>query len=327
MKSVLVAIVVITFSLVSLQAFAGGLGLDPSNYVLMHLFAAAEDAGARGGAMGKIMSVLPGPDAANPALMEPGTKGSDFLVKQGSYSLGDIDKTDIKTTQIRYLKQLDVDRVIAVNYYGADTGLQSTSIPGLEKRFQENDVAVAYRKRIGHLSVGAAAAVLPVNMEFRLPDGSTVARIKSNVCYGLMPGIAYQRDKVTLGIVSQLYTEKSTLSTAAGSATNNYRTANNFIGASYKLTENDLVAVEWEKGRISGGGISMPISTLKAGVEHARGSLAVRAGLMDGELTFGLGYNHGSLKIDFAYLAGPHKDQLDALGGARANLFALSYSF
>ena len=326
MKTVILVMVVLSAALA--VSANDGFGLDTSNYSLMHLFAAAEDAGIRGNAMGKIMSIFPGPDAANPALVETGKKDSSLFIKQGSYSLGDSDKTTIKTLQIRYTKELDSDQVLAVNYYSADTGLQITSIPGLRKRFQENDVAIAYRKNLNrHLSVGVAVAILPVKMEFRLPDGSVAASIKSNVCYGLMPGIAYTSGRMTLGMISQLYVEKSTLKTGAMSVTNNYRTVNNFIGISYKLTSKDLVAVEIEKGQISGGNISIPISTMKFGFEHTSGPLAIRVGLMDGEPTFGFGYHYRSFSIDCAYLANPHKDQLGALGGAKALFFALSHSF
>jgi hypothetical protein len=165
-------------------------------------------------------------------------------------------------------------------------------------------------------------------MQFRLPNGMTVASVHSNVCYGLQPGLAYRKDRLTLGLISQLYVEESTMRVmGAPSQTDRFATTNNFIGANYKLGDNDTVVVELEKGRISGNHTSILISTPKIGYEHTSGPLALRAGLMDGEPTYGFGYHQGSLSADFAYMVSPHIDQLQPLGGARAWLFALLCEF
>ena len=89
-----------------------------------------------------------------------------------------------------------------------------------------------------------------------------------------------------------------------------------FLGASRRLDERTLAAVEWGEMQSKSGALKTKTSGLRAGVEYAATEeLDARAGVNDGSMSLGLGYRADRWSANYAYIRDWNDDVVAAAFG------------
>jgi len=313
-------VVVVLLAICSVPGWTQG----PETYALPHLFGLPNATPTRVSGMGGIMTCVQGDGFPNPAFagaLESAHAGA-------GYSLTDYDTgLKLKGTQVWVNSPLgDGGEGLQIIGHHLDSNRGQVSVGAVPLAFSmhENDLAFHYGRRFGeYWLVGLGfSPVLHTTTNYYSPlDGSVVAHLDSSAGFGGRVGALYQfQPEGFAGLIFDRYTEDVNLSSVLLPAPMavEFTSTELAFGVSSRLNERVLGAVEWGELRSKSGALESKTSGLRLGAEFAAAeNVQVRAGLNDGSLWLGAGYQSEAWKVEYAYGRDWNDDAVGAvLGGS-----------
>ena len=189
----------------------------------------------------------------------------------------------------------------------------------------EDDLSFHYGRRIGKQWT-AGIGLSPwsvIKFNATLPDGTPAMRLTERPDIGARVGIAYEPAPGDyFGIVYDYMLEDVTGSGLAfmalgGSVQQVFHTDLLAIGGSRHITPEWLVAAEWQDATTHAGDIKGGLHGWHLGTEYRwPKGLALRAGLNDGQMTLGAGYQTGQWDVEYAFANNLNNEAVGPILGA-----------
>jgi len=314
------------FVLVVLLAICSGPGWTqgPETYAMPHLFGLPNATPVRASGMGGIMACVQGDGFPNPAFA-----GALESAHAGvMYSLTGCDTgLKLKGTQVWVNSPLaDGGQGIQIVGYHLDSGRGQVNAGGvpLAISVHENDLAFHYGRRFGEywlVGLGVSPVLHTTTNYFSPLDGSLVAHLDSSAGFGGRVGALYQfQPDGFAGLIFDRYTEDVNLRSVVLPAPMavEFTSTELAFGVSGRVDDRVLAAAEWAELRSKSGALESKTSGLRLGAEFAAAeNVEVRAGLNDGSLWLGGGYQSEAWKVEYAYGRDWNDDAVGAvLGGS-----------
>lgn len=307
-------------------SLAGAQG--PESYAVPHLFGLPTATTARGFGMGGVSSCLPDIGFPNPAFagMLSSARGGLRL------SLTDFDGgMSLTGTQAWYAFPVGADQGMQVLglWLDSDRGGVMTPLGPVPGEIEERDAAVHYGRRMSStwlLGVGVAP-LLETEVNLYSPvDGSVLMHTDSEAQLGARLGALYQfAPEGFAGLVFDWYTEDVNFvgPTAPGGARFDFTSTEWALGASARLDERVVAAVEWLDLESKDGALRSHVDGLHLGVEYAATpQIQVRLGSNDGQLSLGAGGRLEGWAFNYAFIKDWNDDAVGAsFGGSDTHMF------
>lgn len=311
------SLVVALLVLAALPAGAQG----PEGYGVPHLFALPTATTTRQFGMGGITTCVEDVGFPNPAFAGM-LEGSRAAVRVSCTEFdGGLELTG---TQAWYATPVGEDQGVQLLLFKLDSdrgGIMTPAGP-LPGTIEETDLAVHYGRRLSERwLVGAGISpVLKAKTRLINPlDGSVVSFSDSSADFGFRLGSLYQYDEDGfIGFVFDYYTEDVTFQAPPmpAPAQFGFTSTEWALGASRRLSETVIGAIEWMELKSEDGGFEAKSEGLHLGVEvAATPALSLRAGSNDGGLTLGAGYAREGWVVNYAYLKDWNDDAVGAAFG------------
>lgn len=299
----------------------------PESYTAPHLFALPTATTTRGFALGGVSSCLPDIGFPNPAFA-----GTLQAARGGlRVALTDFDGgMNLTGTQVWYAFPVGVDQGMQVLglVLDCDRGGVTTPLGSVPGEIEEQDIAVHYGRRLSPtwlVGVGMAPLMKTEMNLYRPVDGSVLMRTESEAQFGGRVGTLYQfAPEGFAGFVFDWYTEDVDFvgPTAPGGAQFEFTSTEWALGASARVHERVVTAVEWMDLKSEDGPRRAHASGLHFGVEYAATpQIDVRLGSNDGELSLGAGGRLGDWVVNYTFLRDWNDDAVGAsFGGSDTHM-------
>jgi hypothetical protein len=297
----------------------GQFGLD--SYALSHPFGLSTATTCRQFGMGAPISCVWDRGSGNPA----------FAATQSE------DSASVRWSETSYDRDMSLTSYMAyivAPLRANETGLQFSylqlrssglGVSPYALDISEDDIAIHYGRRIGRQWT-AGIGLSPwsvINFNATLPDGTTAMHLTERPTIGARAGIAYEPAPGDYwGIVYDYMIEdvKGTglaFLPVGGSVEQVFHTDLLAIGGSRHITPEWLVAVEWQDATTHAGDTKAGIHGWHLGTEYRfPKGLALRAGLNDGQMTLGAGYQTGRWDVEYAFANNWNNDAVGPILGA-----------
>jgi hypothetical protein len=187
----------------------------------------------------------------------------------------------------------------------------------------EDDFSIHYGRRIAKKWT-AGIGLAPwykISVKATLPNGITALDLDAKPSIGARAGLTYEPEPGDYwGIVYDYMLEDVTgtgVALPGGHQEQVFHTDLLALGASRHITPELLVAVEWQDARTQAGDLKRGIHGWHLGAEYRwpRGC-ALRAGLNDGQMTLGAGYQSGRWEAEYAFMNNWNNEAVAAAFGA-----------
>ncbi|NSW54407.1 MAG: hypothetical protein HPY44_00220 [Armatimonadetes bacterium] len=277
------------------------------SYALVHPFGLSSAATTRLMGMGGPVSCVWDRGFANPAFAAMQTDPNASVRYQTTdFSQG----PDLDTYQLHYILPLtDNESGLQFSFFDMSGDPAATRMQGGPMAsMSEQDLSVHYGRRIDEkLTAGiGVSAISDIDLSLMAP-GMPLLNISSEADWGARLGVAYEHAPgVFLGAVYDYYQETATATGAlvgGGPVQRVFWTDLLALGVSWNCGPKTLVAVEYRRSATHEGPTVQTLNTWHAGAEYdISNRFALRAGMNDSRLTFGLGYQDRCWDLSYAYI-------------------------
>ncbi|MFQ6097753.1 MAG: hypothetical protein ACE5O2_08495, partial [Armatimonadota bacterium] len=343
MNSVSVVAYVVAAMLCGTGAASGQ--IDPSLFSLGERLSGFNEPSVRGIGMGGVLTALDSRDPINPA------QNAELDGWWGQFRTGWLNTsvgTDIKSVGFKVACPIGSARHpagLAFHYQTLDSSNRGVNIPmpppdpSLSVDLREGDWGVSYGRKVGRkVAVGLTiAGDVDVDIDMLAVPGATkLAKLNSGPSAGISGarvGALYTPcDAWRVGLlfsVGGTDVDVTSLFPEPVKATYEFDTWSLRVGAQYKPHARTTLALEMDRGHISGAGSSSESTMWWGGIEQRLScNLALRIGSADGPFSAGIGYSGDGWGIDYAYVNDRYRDSLsDLYGGSAGNYLAVHKLF
>lgn len=230
---------------------------------------------------------------------------------------------DVTSLQVHYTLPLKPNRQgLQVTFLTLDSSTGETTLPlagPVAVDMAEQALVVDYGQRLAeHLTAGLSVlGYQHVDLKFASAAGPVLMDLGDRAAYGFRGGLAYEwAPGDTLGALVCFSRDKVNTSGVATAPGSDFDSSQLVIGASRHLTPRLLVAGEFQRGVSSTTGLRSTSNTWHWGAEYqATPSVALRAGLSDGSLCWGLGWGNARWRADYAFISDWNEESTSALFG------------
>ena len=319
--------------------------LDPSLFSIGEQLSGFNEPSVRGIGMGGPLVALDSVDPINPA------QNAELQGPWGQVRFGWLDTsvgTDIDSLMFRAACPIGSKRHpagLAFHIQCLDSHHPGVNIPmpppypSLSFDLEEHDWGVSYGRGVGrNLSVGLTiAGDVGVDIDMlAVPGDMKLAKLSSGPSGGVSGarvGALYEPcEDWRLGLlfsVGGTDVDIQTLVPEPGKVSHNFDTWSLRLGAQYDIGPHTSLALDMDRGHLSGAGVTQNDTMWFGGIEQRIGSdLALRIGTADGPFSAGFGYSHDGWAVDYAYVNDRYRSSLSPLyGGNSANYLAIHKLF
>ncbi len=186
----------------------------------------------------------------------------------------------------------------------------------------EGDISLHYGRRLSDtwlVGIGASPVFSTSTNIYHPTTGALLSRVDSSVDAGGRLGVLYQfAPEGFIGGVVDVYSEdvKMVGPGLPGAIMSEFDATQYALGVSGRVGDRVLLALEWAELKSESGVVENVASGWHAGIEFDINEQAkLRAGLDDGELTTGFGYESENWSANFAYIKDWNEDLVGAALG------------
>ena len=310
-------------------------GLGPEAYGMVSRFGMASPTTARQLAMGAPIASLNDVHFANPAFAP---------VQQHPDAGLQVNTTDhkrgprITSFQGHYVHPLRPDKdglqltVLSLGSSGGQVMLPGMGPAGVD--MSEDGLVVDYGRRLG-AGVTAGLSVLGYSsseLGFASPGGPALMSLSASSDYGARLGAAYEWRPGGFVGLSYSYSQQTVKASGlliGAPAQVVFHGDQLAIGVSGYVADEILAVAEYERGTSSSGPLKSSSNAWHLGAEgHVAPNVALRAGLNDGNPTFGVGYDNDRWQVSYAYLGDWNEQAVGALfGGSDTHALHAAYQW
>lgn len=204
---------------------------------------------------------------------------------------------------------------------------------------RQTAVSVDYGWRVSsHLSAGLSVSAISKNkFDVAVPGGGpTLLRVDAEPTWGGRLGLVYgyggqekPSERNYIGVAYDMYQEDADAQGLLVGGTASRVFHNQFLaaGISHHVTDNLLLAAEWQRGLTHDGDLDETMQGWHFGAEYELPKgVALRLGAQDERTTFGFGVNRGDWMFDYAYMNRWNDDIVsDLLGGSDTHQFEVIF--
>ena len=299
---------------------------------------------ARSAALGTSTVALEGVDSHNPAALAF-TKGFDLAYDYGRCSFGHGPDVDMHRGHLIVPIPKPVGGAMKLMGFNLSTRHTEMSRMGADTHVWAREFGFAYGREIplpgklpGQLGVGVGgfpsdpselrlSAVGPDGKSRRIAHGRGISKLGSTRL-----GVLYQIDQFNVGaqythIKDDLWASYPGFGVARTS--DKYYANLYTLGAAYRPDERTVLLVQHLTGRAQGDGVRADYDIFSLGAEREITDwLALRAGLLDGELTCGFGLKlPQDFRVDYAFMANYGHEVRQAFGEGGLHMIGIGKRF
>lgn len=316
-----------------------GLGID--SYSFVHPFGIMTATTSRLFGMGGQVSATWDTGFASPAfaaLQE--TQSGGLRMSSTSFEAG----PELIGSQVHWVLPLCPNRRgLQFNLFSLETrdGLAPMGEGPVALDLRQTVASVDYGWRVSsHLSAGLSVSAISRNkFDVAVPGGGpTLLRVDAEPTWGGRLGLVYgyggqekPSERNYIGVAYDLYQEDADAQGlfVGGTASRAFHNSFLAVGASHHVTDNLLLAAEWQRGVTHDGELTETLTGWHFGGEYLLPKgVALRLGAQDERTTFGFGVNRGDWTFDYAYMNRWNDDIADELlGGSETHQFEVIFTW
>lgn len=285
--------------------------LPLSTFLTTHPLGAPDTNSTREIGLSAWAAVIDDQVGSNPATLPRSNPGT--IVKLGKARFDNIPDFSVRYLTMPFKLSGGQGTLFAIDVNG------SKNLNGPTLRMEEKDVGLQWGKQLNKkFSFGLATSFLTTKNSLTIPgQGTLISQRGRPIGLGGRLGLLYQIDKkIKVGLVIDRYKEevKQKFALIPVQLSGEFKGRANRLGLSHQLDQKTLIAADFSRTEFDGPSFRYRNDSFSIGAERKIGSMALRAGLYRGQLSGGVGFKIGSVKIDWAF-TNRYSDQLPGSGG------------